>query len=113
MILSDMLESFLSDKYIYCPYREHRINYWNIPDYQNILYLTYESVVRDIEGAIRKVAMFLNVTVSNENLMMLNEHLKFDNMKSEFMLSFVNRVSNLYEHVKALKCFYVKHLIVF
>lgn len=83
LTLKDSLDNFINDKHFYGPYREHCLNYRNIPDYQNILYLTYESVIRDIDEAIQNVAEFLKVKVSKENARMLKEYLKFDNMKSE------------------------------
>lgn len=81
--LGDFLDRFMSEKCMMGPYREHRVNYWNIPDYPNILYLTYESMTADMDAAIDKVANFLGVTVSEQNKRKLKEHLRFDNMKSE------------------------------
>lgn len=78
-----VLENFMRDDGFLCPYREHRLNFWNISEYPNILYLTFESVTSNIDDAIRKVSEFLGVTVSNENFQKLKEHLKFDNMKSK------------------------------
>lgn len=54
-------------------------------DYENILHLTYESVTSDITAAIYRVANFLGKEVSEENLKLLKEHLKFDSMKSKYI----------------------------
>lgn len=77
------MQNFLDDKIPFCPYREHTLDYLNIPDYENILYLTYEWVTKNIEGAILKVGKFLGKEISEENLRLLKEHLKINNMKSK------------------------------
>ena len=87
--LNDFLDYFMSDKLFWGPYREHRLNYWNIPNYENILYLTYEDITTGIDSAIRSVAKFLNVDISDENFAKLKEHLRFDKMKSK-----INKVTN-------------------
>lgn len=66
------------DECQYWNYREHRLNYWNIPDYPNILHLTNESVTQNLGETIRQVSNFLGVNVSDENLNKLAEHLQFE-----------------------------------
>ena len=83
MKLEDYLEDFLSDGILYTPYRENVWNYLNLPDYENILYLTYEEMSVDLEGTIVKVAEFLGKTVSSENAEKIKDYLKFENMKSK------------------------------
>lgn len=80
--LEKVLENFLNDQLIFCPYREFRLNFLNIPDYPNILYMTYEAMTSNIDEAIQKVADFLGVKVSQENLRELKTYLRFDSMKS-------------------------------
>jgi len=85
--LEDYLEDFLSDAVIYTPYREYVLNYLNLPDYENILYLTYEEMSADLDATIQKVGDFLGKTVSVENAEKIKEYLKFENMKSKFCRS--------------------------
>lgn len=87
LTMETMFEDFLNDNFIMTPYREHRLNYWNIPDYPNILYLTYESMTSNTDEAIEKVAQFLEVKVSGENFEKLKDHLSFDKMKSKLKLN--------------------------
>lgn len=82
--LENFLQNFLDDKMVFTPYREHCINYLRISNYSNIMYLTYEWVIENIEDTIKRVATFLEKKVSDENMKKLMEHLKFDSMKSEF-----------------------------
>ena len=81
--LEDFLDDFLSDNVLYCPYRENLWNYLNLPDYENILHLTYEDMTADIDGAIQKVAKFLGKTMSDQNSAKINDYLDFENMKSK------------------------------
>jgi hypothetical protein len=81
--LKDYLDDFLDDAVMYSPYREYVQNYLNLPDYENILHLTYEEMVGDLEGTIQKVANFLGKKVSDENLERIKEYLKFENMKGK------------------------------
>lgn len=82
--LDEFLEYFLNDAVEWSPYHEHVLNFENIPNYENILYLKYESVVKNKEDHIRKVAKFLGKEVSEENMLKMLEHLSFDKMKGEY-----------------------------
>jgi len=82
--LEDYLEDFLSDAVSFTPYREYVWNYLNLPDYENILYLTYEEMSADLDGTIQKVGEFLGKNVSDENAEKIKDYLKFENMKSKF-----------------------------
>jgi hypothetical protein len=79
----EFLRRFMEDEVLFTPYREHCVGYWRF-EYENIMHLTYEWVVENIDEAIARVAMFLGRTVSDENLSLLKEHLKFESMKSEY-----------------------------
>ena len=81
--LEDFLDNFMADKIIHGPYRENMWNYVNLPDNENICFLTYEEMSGDLDGAIIKVANFLCKTVSQENIKKIKDYLKFENMKSE------------------------------
>lgn len=82
------MEAFMQDRILFSPFREHRLDYWNLPDYENILYVTYEEVMKDFAVAVKKVSEFLGKNVSDENLERIREHLRFDTMKrkSRFIL---------------------------
>ncbi|KAL7020045.1 hypothetical protein ACKWTF_011361 [Chironomus riparius] len=80
--LEDFLEDFLSDNVMYCPYREYVWNFLNLPDYENILYLTYEEMSADLDGTIQKVGKFLGKTVSEENASKIKDYLNFEKMKN-------------------------------
>lgn len=86
--IEEFMDEFMNDRVMYCPYDEHVLNYLNLKDDINILYLTYEWVTSNIDDAIKKVANFLGKEISKENFEKLKEHLKFDSMKSKKKLFF-------------------------
>lgn len=75
------LQNFIDDEAVFIPYREHCVNFLNIPDYDNIMYLTYECVTANIEEAIKRIAAFLGKSISDEQMILMKDHLKFDSMK--------------------------------
>ncbi|KAL7015953.1 hypothetical protein ACKWTF_016747 [Chironomus riparius] len=79
--IDEFLQYFLDDALESTPYREHILDYLNIPNYINILYLTYELVTMNLEFYINEVAAFLGKTISDENKVKLMEHLSFKNIK--------------------------------
>ena len=87
--LTDYLEAFLKDQVLFSPFREHRVDYWNIRNYENILFITYEEMIRDIDASILKVGNFLGKTITNENFTKLKNHLTFDSMKSKKKFEFL------------------------
>lgn len=92
--LETFLQDFLDDKVVFTPYREHILNFKSIKNYPNIMYVTYEWLLANMEEAIRKVAAFLNKNISEENLIKLKEHLKFDSMKSKESYNSYENCSN-------------------
>lgn len=84
LILEEFLYKFISDDLVYTPYREYIWNYLNLPDYKNLLCLTYEEMSANLDETIKKVADFLGKTVSAENAEIIKTYLKFENMKEKF-----------------------------
>lgn len=69
------------------PFREHRLDFWKMKDYDNVLFITFEELVGDTEKCIRKICDFLGKTITAENMQQLKEHIKLDSMKSEKLIS--------------------------
>ena len=65
----------------YCPFIPHVLKYWKRRTDQNILFITYEEMKRDLPAVIRKTAGFLNKTISAGQVSQLAEHLSFKKMK--------------------------------
>jgi hypothetical protein len=78
-------DDFLNDRVFFGPYREYLKNFNELKEKSNVLFLTYEGVVTDWEGSIKRVAKFLGKEASDENVKKLAAHLDFKAMKSEFL----------------------------
>ena len=81
--IEEHFEQVLNDKCWYSPYREHTIDYKNIPDYKNIFYISYEGLLADRAGVTRKLAEFLEKPITDKQLEELVEHCKFEKMKGK------------------------------
>ncbi|KAG5667156.1 hypothetical protein PVAND_015153 [Polypedilum vanderplanki] len=83
--MEEHFEEILNDRTWYTPYREHVLNYQRIPDYPNILYLTYEELLADKAGVIKQTAKFLNTPITEEQVQKLIDHSKFEKMQKNKM----------------------------
>lgn len=81
--IEDHFEGFLDDQWVYHPFIDHHLLYWNLEKegYPNILYLTYEEMIQDLDGVIGKVQNFLGKSYAKEQIEQLKNHLSFANMK--------------------------------
>lgn len=77
----DFCELFISGRAPIGPIWSHILGFWRLRNEPNVLFLTYEYMKRDQEGAIRRTADFLGKTLSDKDVERLAEHLSFGKMK--------------------------------
>ncbi|KAL7048756.1 hypothetical protein ACKWTF_003479 [Chironomus riparius] len=97
MDMEEYFDSFMNDTIVYAPYRQSVQNYLNLPNYENIMYITYEGMCADLDGTILNIAKFLRKSISIENRQKLKEHLRFDNMKKNGATNNKSVLTNIQE----------------
>ncbi|XP_070491074.1 luciferin sulfotransferase-like [Chironomus tepperi] len=97
--INEYFDCFLNDTILFGPYRESVQNYLNLPNYENIIYITYETMCADLEGTILMIAKFLGKSVSSENLQKLKEHLSFENMKTNMATNNKKTIGNFQKFI--------------
>ncbi|KAJ1951887.1 hypothetical protein GGI12_006381, partial [Dipsacomyces acuminosporus] len=73
---------FVEDKVPYGDWFNHVLSWWRHRDCENILFLKYEDMKKDIDAELKKIASFIGVEVSHSKLEQIKEQIKFSSMKS-------------------------------
>ena len=78
----DFADLFLNDLCgHYAPFFPHVLKYWENRSSPNMLFITYEEMKKNLRAVIRRTASFLEVEVTEEDVLALEKHLSFDSMK--------------------------------
>ncbi|XP_055685287.1 luciferin sulfotransferase-like [Lutzomyia longipalpis] len=99
--LEDFLEAFLEDAIIFGPLDAHMSDFWNMKDEENIFFITYEDLKRDLPGMIRKTSSFLGKSLTDQQVKSLADHLSFGNMANNESVNFDGRLDALSTLTKA------------
>ncbi|KAF7265623.1 hypothetical protein GWI33_020976 [Rhynchophorus ferrugineus] len=73
---------FLANKVCFAPYWKHLLQFWDRRYDDNILFLKYEDMKKDLPSAVRQTAAFLNKGLTENQIDSLTYHLSFDSMKN-------------------------------
>ncbi len=68
------------------PFWDNIRSWWNIRHLPNIMLMHFNDLKRDLPGAIREIAAFLEIKVDDENFARIVEHCGFDYMKNNAAL---------------------------
>nr|XP_034840366.1 uncharacterized protein LOC117996417 [Maniola hyperantus] len=72
---------FISNDIVWSPYFGHVLEAWEKRNHPNMLFLFYEDMIKDLAGAIRRVASFYGKALSEEQINRLVDHLDIDNFR--------------------------------
>ena len=67
---------------MYDPFFSHIKEAWNLRDHQNVIFIYFEEMKRDLRKVIERVAKFLDKELSENDIQMLLNHLDFNNFKN-------------------------------
>ncbi len=77
----NFVEHFLSPNYHFYPWAEFVDGYWRVRDRDNVLFMTYEEMKWDLAGTVRRIAAFLGVALSEDEVEAVVRRSSFDHMK--------------------------------
>jgi Sulfotransferase domain len=77
----DFTEAFLNDQIIYAPFNDHVLDFWNLRDEPNVLFLFYEDMKFNMDGVVKKAMKFMGKTFSQLQIDELCMHLSVDSMR--------------------------------
>uniref|UniRef100_A0A1A9V4E0 Sulfotransferase domain-containing protein n=1 Tax=Glossina austeni TaxID=7395 RepID=A0A1A9V4E0_GLOAU len=90
----DYVNNFINDEIHWTPFWTHIIDFWKMRNESFIFFVTYEEMIKDLPGVVRRLCQFLNKsTLTDDQLNRLVAHLSFGKMKD-------NRQANLTEMMK-------------
>ena len=81
--MDDFLIKYLNGTCGYGPYPNHITEFWHMRNEENIFFITYEEMIADFPLAIKRIANFLNKTLTDDDINTLANYLSFDTMKSK------------------------------
>ncbi|XP_053467665.1 sulfotransferase 2B1-like [Ictalurus furcatus] len=84
----EFTDGFLAGNVIFGKWTDH-VKSWKNPDLGNrILYITYEEMIQDLRGIIRRILCFLNRQLSEDALKRVIEQCQFKTMKQNKMSNY-------------------------
>ncbi|XP_017122706.1 sulfotransferase 1 family member D1-like [Drosophila elegans] len=80
--LDDFVDYFIADKIMYTSYWAHIIDFYKMRNEENVFFVTYEDMSRDLQDVVKRLSRFLNCKdLSNSEMIKLLNHLSFKNIK--------------------------------
>ncbi len=76
-------ENFVSGKTVFGDFFDHVLSWWHHKEDDNILFLFYEDMKKDLKAAVSRVARFIEVDVSDVQISEIAAMTTFDSMKND------------------------------
>ncbi|XP_078385216.1 sulfotransferase 2B1-like [Cetorhinus maximus] len=96
----EFIDKFLEGKVMFGSWFDHIKSWWPLKDQDNFLFLTYEEMIQDLQGALVKLGEFLGKQLSGDAVEAIANQSKFDNMKQNKMSNYSFVPEELMDHKK-------------
>ncbi|XP_052795354.1 sulfotransferase 1C2A-like [Mya arenaria] len=93
--LNTFFENFVKGKDLYGLWTDHIIGYWKKRDDENVLFLKFEDIVKDMPTVIRTIATFLGRTLVEDDVTKICKHCHVNNMRDNPMVNFSYKAKNM------------------
>lgn len=79
----------------FAPYWKNLIGFWEKRHQDNIIFLKYEDLKQNLPSEIQRLAKFLEVEITEEQMVGLQKHLSFESMKINPAVNYENIINDL------------------
>merc|ERR1712004_125110 len=87
---SEFFELFKMKHMHFGDWFDFNLDWWELRENENIYFTKYEDMKKDIRAEIRKLAEFLEVSVTDEQVETIVQHTSFSNMKENTAVNRIN-----------------------
>ncbi|KAM3873443.1 sulfotransferase 2B1-like [Diretmus argenteus] len=84
----EFMDNFLEGKVIFGKWTDHVKSWRHTEMGDRILYITYEEMIQDLDGSIRRVSDFLGSNLNEEAIRMIAQQSSFNTMKTNCMSNY-------------------------
>ncbi|XP_037803481.1 LOW QUALITY PROTEIN: sulfotransferase family cytosolic 1B member 1-like [Penaeus monodon] len=78
---SDFAEAFMGNKLLFAPYWDHVRQVWLRRGHENLHFMFFEHMKKDVFGELKRLATFLKAELSDEDLQRVADHCSFGRMR--------------------------------
>ncbi|XP_042874165.1 sulfotransferase 1 family member D1-like [Penaeus japonicus] len=79
---SDFAEAFMANQLLFEPFWDHVVQAWMRRSHENLHFMFFEDMKRDAHGELRKLATFLELDLSDEDVHRVADHCSFGQMRA-------------------------------
>ena len=80
--IANFVEDFISPNFFFHSWPEFVAGCWRVRDRENVLFLTYEEMKKDLPGAVCKIASLLKIPLSDDEIAQVVRQSSFEHMKT-------------------------------
>ncbi|GAB6024007.1 hypothetical protein CHUAL_008733 [Chamberlinius hualienensis] len=82
------VDLFCTERLLYSSFASNVLSYWNRRHQENILFLFYEDLQKDLKGNVIKIMKYLEKDFTDDQINRIVEHASFDSMKKNPMANY-------------------------